>query len=513
MELNLNNSSISTEKNIYEGTLEQGVDYEINLPEYCNDILRILKCQITPGITSTNLVGDRVTIDGQTTIRLFYSDEGCKTVRCYEQIVPFSKAVDLSNNDCIAPQISVTCKVEYCNCRAINQRRVDVHGAFSMGVRVCCQTPKNVLENCKGGGVQTKCSNKKVLGRIGGSTRLFPLNEVFEIGQSKPTIKNIVNCYYSCVVTEYKVITNKILVKGELKIKVLYCADNKEEEMCNIESVIPTSQIIDIDGIDEGQITNVVMRAEAVNVIAKADMNNELRLMEVSGKLCVEVTAYENREIKVINDAYSINNNLICDKSSITMNTLLGTVSENVQSKHIINFGQSEIKQVFDLFISSVNSNFKIVSECIVIFGTLTVNILYADSDEKVSFIERAIDFEYNTKIMTKETAVSGSHTVIPVNLDYSIQDSSRIEVRIEQKIEALIIGSENQTVISDIKIDQDNPKNDSSPTLTIYFAVENETVWEIARKFNTTEEAIYAENELNGEVITRPLMLLIPGV
>ena len=38
---------------IYEGSVEQSVDSDLTLPDYCPDILRILKCTVTEILTET----------------------------------------------------------------------------------------------------------------------------------------------------------------------------------------------------------------------------------------------------------------------------------------------------------------------------------------------------------------------------------------------------------------------------------------------------------------------------
>lgn len=48
---------------------------------------------------------------------------------------------------------------------------------------------------------------------------------------------------------------------------------------------------------------------------------------------------------------------------------------------------------------------------------------------------------------------------------------------------------------------------------MTIYFAQEGESVWEIARRYNTTAEAITAENKLTGDAVETKCKLLIPRV
>ena len=64
MDYKVMTQSVGMNETTYEGGFEQQVDSEINLPDYCPDIQRILKCTITPKITGVQTAGDRVTADG-----------------------------------------------------------------------------------------------------------------------------------------------------------------------------------------------------------------------------------------------------------------------------------------------------------------------------------------------------------------------------------------------------------------------------------------------------------------
>ena len=81
----------------FEGASEQPVDIELSLPDYCPDIERILKCRICPGITSGVITGDRLDVDGNVTVRLYYLDSKKQAVRLCEHTRPFSCSFTLKS--------------------------------------------------------------------------------------------------------------------------------------------------------------------------------------------------------------------------------------------------------------------------------------------------------------------------------------------------------------------------------------------------------------------------------
>ena len=55
--------------------------------------------------------------------------------------------------------------------------------------------------------------------------------------------------------------------------------------------------------------------------------------------------------------------------------------------------------------------------------------------------------------------------------------------------------------------------ERDGDYAIKLYYGVENEEVWDIAKRYSTCMEAVMAENELSGERLEKGGMLLIPIV
>ena len=69
-------------------------------------------------------------------------------------------------------------------------------------------------------------------------------------------------------------------------------------------------------------------------------------------------------------------------------------------------------------------------------------------------------------------------------------------------------------TVLSDIIVDESNPKHaDNNCAVKLYYADEGEDIWEIAKKYSTSINAIMEENNFSDEKISERSMMLIPMI
>ena len=68
--------------------------------------------------------------------------------------------------------------------------------------------------------------------------------------------------------------------------------------------------------------------------------------------------------------------------------------------------------------------------------------------------------------------------------------------------------------VIYQMSVDEDKPKNTgNSAALIIYYAKSGEKIWDIARRYNTTVDAVLSANHLEDQPLRADTMLLIPCI
>ena len=91
--------------------------------------------------------------------------------------------------------------------------------------------------------------------------------------------------------------------------------------------------------------------------------------------------------------------------------------------------------------------------------------------------------------------------------------DNNRIDLRIEIKLNSTVLKRNTAELMTNIDFDKSKIKEKKHSAITIYFSDKNESVWDIARKYNTTTDAIKAENEITENTIKENLMLLIPCI
>lgn len=493
---------------VYEASAEQPVDCDVTLPDYCPDIMRILRCTITPGIATAGASGDRITAEGTAVVRVIYVSDSGK-ISCYEQTVPFSKSVNVSGlgeDVCVRAAAST----QYCNCRAVNQRRADIHGCIAISFTVMAIKKQEILCGVRGAGVQLKKKSMKVSDMICRMEKMFVLNEVKELDEDSPAVLRILHTRACARVSEVKAITNKILLKGEVWGKITYCTE--DGQVCCVEHTMPISQIIEAQGIDENTNNCVHLDVCSFEAVPKADSAGEMKLMDITARVTAFVTACCEKELETVCDAYSTEYEADCEKQMMSLETLLGTFSDICLCRGSIEAPEA-VADITDVWCTGVTEKAFIVSGKVKISGSLSLCVLYQSADSQPCMAEKAIDYEYERDVSIQGANARCEPWVYPGECVASAAGSGKIEIKAEINISAEIYEVSEDRIISNITVDESKVRQSTAAALTIYYSEEGESVWNIARRYNTTVEAVMNENNLDSETVGSRRMLLIPSV
>lgn len=509
MNYSMNREHFSFNEVLFDGCQEQSIDLDFSLPDYCPDIKRILKCQVYPQINAKNITSDRLDVEGISIVRLIYVDAIKNTIRCCEYKEPFSTSFNMDSPEENAMAFIKT-KVEYMNCRAISPRRLDIHGAFSICAKICSKLEQEVVNGIEEDDIQQKKEDRIISNVVGIGNQQFSVNETLEVGSEKPKIETIIRNSISLTIKDTKAIANKLIIKADALLKILYLSDLDVGNVESIEYTVPISQIIDVPGVDESSLCDINMELLNSDVRAKSDSFNEENLVSLDLKIAAMVIAYESRDLQVVADVYSTKYNLDVGYKQISIPKLVSFVSEVYTNKNNVDISGEGVSEIIDVFNEVIMVNAKSENGKINFKGKMNICILAIDDKGEPFYIERMMDFEHEKDWDGKTDNISCDVVASLISIDFRISTKNSIEIKIAINLKATIISMDNFKVVNNISADEENPRRKDA-SLTIYYADAGESIWNIARNYCTSVDAIKLENDLSEDVLQKRGMLLIP--
>ena len=507
MELQTICKRIGTIATGFDGFDERPVDCDFMLPDYLPDITAVLKCMMKPVVQSHQISGDRVMADGTVYLQLLYLDEERRCVHSYEHTQPFTSTFtvkDLGSSDVIR----LAARVNYVNCRATSPRRVDVHGAFSVGLTVITDGGCEVITAAEGDGLFTRgCA---VSGTVISSQaeKTVSLNEVVDLG-SAPA-ESLIRNEAVAIITECRQMPEKAVVKGDIHLHTVYVTDTEAGTVCHVNNSIPFSQILDVDGLTEEQLCDCRVRVTQCDTRLMQDPGGENRLLSVALKLAVTLECYSTESYELVTDAYHTTYPLkletehvdVCQIQTVWSDTVTATVSAEMPD--------GDITEIVDLWCDPVTATVRRDETQTVLGGDVLIGMITRDGDGVLSYYERSAGYQHEWPDLCEAMHAS----VTPLETTYT-RNGTQLELRLQLSVQCVGTCQQTQLAVTQMSVDESAPcaRGDllDGCCLKVCFAAAGESVWELARREHTSPEALKAENGLTQEILEQDTMLLIP--
>lgn len=505
MDLKVVNKAVAVCETLFDDFDERPVDCDFVLPDYCPDIAAVLKCTLKPVIQQKQLSGDRLLVDGQAVIRVMYLDEGRKCVRCCEFSQPFTSTFAVPS---MGPGACVraTAKTDYVNCRATSPRRLDVHGAFTVKLKITAEGGHNIVTNAKGNGLYTRCTPVSYTVPAASAEKTFTVSEVLDLGAGKPPAETLIRAEAVPILTDCKLLANKAILKGDILLKNLYASDVSAGNMEQVRHEIPFSQIVDVDGLNDEWQCEVFLDILSSDIHISVNQNGESCLLSVSIKIAAQIQCYRSGAAEVVTDAYSALCPLKLETARLDTRHLTAVRRETSVLKETFELPPDGVSEIVDVWCEAT----PLVQRCeegkAYIDGRLLISMLARDPGGAVAYYERPADFT----LEFEERCDSMTADLHVMEVEYAIL-GGKVELRLELDVVRCCYADDGCMAVTALAADEGAAFPKEKAALKICYAGAGESIWDIAKCCRTSMEAVMEENGLSGEVLSENTMLLVP--
>lgn len=473
------------------------IDYQLNLPQYLDDIEKLIKCDVKNIVSDYELSSSSIKMYGKSVIIITYlNSNSCPVSNIFEE--EFSKTISINeNSDYRFAQVSLQNK--YYNFRLVNQRRIDLHISLNACVEVYCDSLTDGLISCKNAFLRQE--DITVLKDKYSGVASVEFDETISVADRKSNIKNIVNTSYCSYVDESKIIKDKMLVKINADVNVVYVDDNDELQKASYSFSV--SKIIDVLDCDENDNSLIFAEISQLYVKPKADKDNNLCDVELVGRICVNYRIKTSDEMSYIKDAYIPYNasQLQFKKMLIKKNPLYYFDDKTIE---MIFENEKSIVEIVDI---KADVNSCKIDDSVLSFSVV-LSFIYYDDSSQLCYFRKSADYSFSLN----DSKLSGEACVNLKSFDFVIKSTDKISLRLNIEYCAYLYSTEMISYVSDLEVGEECDKV-NLPELTLYFANKNECVWDIAKAFSTDSRLIMEENDLKSDIVDASRILLVPGM
>lgn len=510
MDFKINKETIPSAEIVYSGIQEQGVELDYILPDYYPDVFRLIRCDVCPVIADHSINGDRLSYELKCDITLLYCDEESGAVQCITQKQTFSKSVELKKSP-VAAEVILSPKTDHVNFRAVNKRRLDVRGAVSVKISVSSERNQEVISDAFGMNIQLKKMPLKYASKKLTAEKMIQLSEDMELTPAQSPVIGIIRTQCSVSGCEKKIVSGKLLAKGDITVKMLYSCSSGIEPM---DYSMPFSQIVDMEGIDDSFECTVNAEVIGCSITPSADKNNENRILRIEPEVRISCRAVKFSEIMVAADAYSTVYPCETMIENIRAEQLPSVFAEVFRHTARLAEGDSVPKNIYAMWCTPKNINTRLGNDgnSVVVSGMLTYSMAAEDASGAIIMPDRDEAFEETIEIGDDLSGAVVTADIVGTDISYNISSEGILNAKADITVRISAGSSFDLRALTDVTIDDSVKKQrDGDYAFKLYFGVENEDIWDIAKRCSTGVEAIMEENDLADRRLESGSMLLIP--
>ena len=210
-------------------------------------------------------------------------------------------------------------------------------------------------------------------------------------------------------------------------------------------------------------------------------------------------------------DAYSLSKNIQTQKNIVDYPTLICKNKTQSSLKEVVKLDSSNpsILQIIKASGKAILDEVKIIKDKVVAEGVVECNILYITNNDENPMYSYNVILPYQQVIDAKNADPKTCVVDISVyleNIGVNMLTDKEIETRFTLNFESCVTLKNQLGFIVDVIFNEiDKDKLDQIGSMTIYVVQKGDTLWELAKKFNTTIDDIVELNDIENPDLIYP--------
>ena len=484
------------------------------IPDTHPDVDSILSVEAIPKITSKETVGDKVHLEGKVDYNLLYvsREEAEEVLNSVIYNEDFSCSIELPSSE-HRIYFDTDCGIEHIQSEIINERKIKISGVLKAK---CIPFKNESFEFVKDIGGQNRIEmlkEEEVINKVLGRKEVeLEGKSTLPISMDKPQVGKVLNCSTMLHKKEVKLSEDKVYVCCFCKVNLLY-RGIESNEVVALEDDIFLSNEEEFVGVtaDMKGSADIELLDNRFEVLE--DDLGEYRKIDLKLAARGKVKIILNEEVDLIKDAYSPEREMDMKCENKNLVYLLGDSNQEVVVKENILIDDDD-RLPNEIIYSSGKveiTDSKIQDGRISIEGYTKVVVIYksAGENKKICSVEKEIPFVSVMEMKNLNDDMKMLSKAWLENIQSDIEGKS-LAVKAIISVSCKAFGKIKKSFITSLEeLDTEKKKKAS---LTIYVMQKDDSLWGLAKKYNTTIGDICKINNIEDTDNMSGKKLIIPG-
>ena len=488
------------------------IDGDYNVPEAKRDVGKIILSNGMLRVEEMKQVESYLKVSGKLEFKVLYmADEMVPVPASLEGRIPFEEMIYLEQEpegNLVLQTSDTEVTVTMIHSRKLNIKTL---AEISIGTEKCTgeEITTDVEEKVP---VFKKMKEEEILKVFATGKDTYRIKEEVTLSGTKEHIGTLLWTDVTGGKADTQLGTDELLISGELNMFCLY--ETAEGKTDWISRTVPYEGQIECMGVMPGMYHQSELHLTDINVEPRMDENGEMRILGIEATLQVRLIVYEEEKIQILEDLYMLDH--ICipevkEKRFFRLklqNHSKCRISEELTLPEL----KEDILQICHCKGKSQMETVKAETDGVHIDGVLHLQFLYVREDDQTPFgvWNGMVPFSYLLENGGGEPDMEDMDCTVE-QLSVNLMGSGEVEVK---AVLAFNCFQKEPVQIQNIESAEFRPMDteelESRPGIVGYFVQQGDTLWNLAKKYNTTVENIKEVNYMEKEGINKGDKILI---
>lgn len=498
-------------------SLQITLDNDFNVPDNRPDMEKLIVENGDVHIQNVKVMRDKMMVKGVLAWQLLYlKDRQSCTLDRMEGEMPFEEVVNMDGLTEDA-RVRVDWEMEDLRTTMVHSRKVSVRSILNLKVTASCaeEVPAvtDVLDEDKSICVQRQGrSVSRIAVRKKDTVRI---REEMTLPGNKANMLEVLWGEVQLHHMDIKLQDDKIVLRGDGAVFVLYSGEKEENPFEYVEADLPWHTEVACSGLREDMIANVHLHKIFQSLEMKPDRDGEMRTIAVEIVIDLDMEAYEENTLQMMQDIYSLNRKLVpvCKDAEVDRIVIRNQSECKLFEKVPMPGERASVLQICHPWAEVKLDRLEASDNGIRAEGVVDVRILYVNVDDHLPLDIAAGMVPFACMIETGPMSRDMRFEVQPYidQLSAVMTDSDAAEVKITIRLDTIVCDRQKINVITEIQeMENDDSYMESLPNMIGYVVQKDDDLFRLGKKFCTTQEAIMMVNGLEKPEIAAGERLLI---
>jgi len=496
-----------------ETTASFTLDDDFNVPDAKPDAKMVVREAGNLRILEKKYTGGRLHVKGVLTAKVLYIGEDGTGLYGMENEILFDEMIHMNQEN--GKEITVHAHLDDITATLVHSRKINVKALVE--VHAVCEevTDEIVVTETEGKGLLARAKDVSFTNLAAMKKDTIRIREEVTLPSSKPNIGEVIYKEMNFTLNESRVLDGELMVKGMAELFLVYRGGGLKEETEFFESKVPFSSRFDLSGASTEMIDDIVFHVILESLEVRPDEDGEERILGMEAVLELDMKLYEEKELLVLEDIYSVSGNVKLHGQEEIIPRLL------MKNQGIGNF--SGTQELTDLAVTPMQISRgstqvhleKVTPEdnTLVMEGLLEFKVMFVTAADERPYVGTKFYAPFEHRLNVNGLNEHCSYQVIPLVTDSTFQlyRSNEVEWKAEVNFQTMVFCNEKEYMVTDAEFEPfSGEEGEQKHSIIGYVSEEGDTIRSGGKRFHMSPEEVAGLNGLEEEVIPKGKMLLL---